>query len=359
MRRIALVAILSALVSTAFLSAYAHASSSLDIQRYEHRGCAIHGNEHYPPEYAQVGLRDTYWYSGDPKDVDFEYENCREVVRQVQDSCDFAVEYVGYLPPQDRQECEAQYRAEVPKCRAHYVRQYQVCETIKSSPNKEAKQTKGEEKEALWEELLPDDSPSPGWEELESDEPYDHTSLDRELDRQEQGMKRRDGRLSDLDEALERLAMRRHLTPEQDSEPMTPEEIDLEELMREVESSERMDEIEQELQRLLQQRNEIIERERVARLQRERDNAEGISTFLQMLGTGVQLYNMFDQVSNAYDSHYQDSAPGYSSSDDAEYQQYLQQLRNSSSGQGNCMPADTACSYNDPNCRRDLPVCPY
>ena len=359
MRHIALVATLSALVSTAFLSTYAHASSSLDIQRYKHRGCAIHGNEHYPPEYAQVGLRDKYWYSGDSKDIDFEYKNCREVIRQAQDSCGLAVEYVGYLPPQDRQECNVQYRAEVPKCRAHYNRQYQVCETIKSSANREAKQTKDEVKEAVWEELLPDDSLGPGWEELESDELYDHTLLDRELERQEQGIKRRDGRLNDLDEALQRLAMQRRHTPEQDSEPMTPDEIDIEELMREVERNQRLDELEDELQRLQQRRNEIMERERVARLQRERDNSEGISTFLQMLGTGVQLYNMFDQVSSSYDSHYQDSAPDYSPPDDAEYQRYLQQLRNSSSGQGNCVPADTACSYNDPNCRRDLPVCPY
>ena len=162
MRHIAVAAILSTLVSTSFLSAYGHASSSLDIQRYKHRGCTIHGNEHYPPEHAQVGLKDKYWYSSDSDYIDFEYKNCREVVKTAQDYCNSAVEYVGYLPPQDRQECNAQYRAEVTTCRAHYDRQYQVCESIKSSPNRESKQTKDEEKEALWEELLPDDSPSPG-----------------------------------------------------------------------------------------------------------------------------------------------------------------------------------------------------
>lgn len=146
MRHIALAAILSALVSTLFLSAYGHASNSLDIQRYKHRGCTIHGNEHYPPEHAQVGLKDKYWYSGDSEYIDFEYKNCREVVKSAQDYCNSAVEYVGYLPPQDRQECNAQYRAEVPTCRAHYIRQYQVCESIKSSPNRETKQIKDEEK---------------------------------------------------------------------------------------------------------------------------------------------------------------------------------------------------------------------
>ena len=359
MRHIALVTILSALVSTALLSTSTHASSSLDIQRYKHRSCTIHGNEHYPPDYAQVGLKEKYWYGGDLKDVSFEYQNCREVVKAAQDSCNLAIGYVGYLPPQERKECNAQYRAEVPKCRAYYDHQYQICEAIKSSPHRTSEQAKDEEKEALWEELLPDDSPSPGWEELESDEPYDHALLDRELDRQEQGMNRRDGRLDDLDEVLQRLAMQHQNTPEPDSEPMIPEEIDMEQLMKEVERNRRLDELEDELQRLLQQRNEFIERERVARLYRERDNEEGFSTFLQVLGAGVQIYNMLDQVSSSYGSHYQDSSPDYSSSNDAEYQQYLQQLRNSSGGQGSCVPADVACSANDPNCLRNLPKCSY
>ena len=302
MRRAVLTVIVTTFVLTTYWSTQVFASSSLSIQRYTHQGCVLSANEHYLPDYAQVGIRDTYWYSGDAEYVDFEYNNCRDVVQQAQDSCDLAVEYLGYLPSQERETCEAQYRAEVPKCRAHYNRQFDACETVRSSESTQSKAGAGKEEEPSWEELLPSDTLSPGWEELLPDELYDHAAFDRDLYGQKEKMDRGGGQESDFDKILQRYALEL-------------EEIRQEKLEREWEreAEKRVRDFEEEVQRLMQEHREREERERLAGVQRESEADEGLSTVLQLLGAGAQIYNMYNQRSSSDAPYSTNSAPTYSS----------------------------------------------
>lgn len=311
MRQAVLTAILSMLFLSTYMPTHTNASNSLDIQRYKHRGCVLSAEEHYPPDYAQVGLKDTFWYGGEPEYVDFEYKNCREAVTQAQDSCDLAVEYPGYLPSQEREECHAQYRGEVSTCRAHYDRQFEACESIKSPSEDRTQPAKDSAEEPLWEELLPSDTLPPGWEELLPEEPYDHAALDRELYRQENDLEKGSGQESDLDEALERLALQVQEIQRLELERTRQEEMDRELEQERVEREAWLKELEDQHQKVLQAQQERQERERIARAQRQREVDEGISTFFQLLGAGAQIYNMYNQLSPPDESLSTGSSPSY------------------------------------------------
>ena len=133
------------------------------------------------------------------------------------------------------------------------------------------------------------------------DEPYDHAAFDKELYGQKEKMDRGGGQESDFDKLLERYALEL-------------EELRREELEREWEreAAERLREIEDEVQRVLQERRERQERERLAKVQRESEADEGISTLFQLLGVGAQIYNMYNQGSSPDSSYSTGSPPTYS-----------------------------------------------
>ena len=148
------------------------------------------------------------------------------------------------------------------------------------------------------------------------------SALDRELENlaDDSNTKKR----KNLDEILERLALQELQAKEADREAAERERAELDEevrrVLREVEQSDiEMAEIEREYQRTLErlkERDRVRERERIARAQQEKqrksDAGDGIETFLELLGTGAALYELYDQGSG---SPSYDHAPG--NNDDA------------------------------------------
>lgn len=347
MRRTILVATACLILSSSLSLARAHAaeSESLDIQRYQHRGCVLADNEHYPPDYAHVGINDTYWYGTSSEYRDFEFKNCRGVISQAQDSCDLAVTYPGYLPLAERQTCNAQYQAEVPECRSHYEDLFEACEIIKSSaadrpqPGHDTERRSAATNEPVWEELLPSDALAPGWEELEPDDPYDPSALDRELFRQEAALQPRHDRQGAMDAALDRLAAQLQAVRRNNGLDSPPQvSVDVEEQLREFEA---------EYQRLVEEHNRLQAPDGGAGVPPQSESGEGLATFLQILGKGAELYNMYHQLSVPHESFSGGSGPQHF---DYEQQPQFTPLAcvladgspGLSDGQGGCYRDDTS-----------------
>ena len=141
-------------------------------------------------------------------------------------------------------------------------------------------------------------------------------ALDRELDHQlsELGLDAR--RNGELDTMFDQLALQEQQAKEHESDLALKH--DIEEAKRSIEES---------YKRALREQAERQTRESRVELQRQEEAGESIGTFLQILGTGMTLYNMFNRSDR-------ESAFQGSSQDQAEFQRYLQQLRNSQGGTG-------------------------
>ena len=89
-------------------------------------------------------------------------------IKNKQDSCDLALHFQGIAPADydARMKCSAQFESEIPKCRAHYDQKIRKCDAIRIIPEKTAKKTSTLSKKSQWEELVPSDKLSPGWEEF-------------------------------------------------------------------------------------------------------------------------------------------------------------------------------------------------
>ncbi len=141
-------------------------------------------------------------------------------------------------------------------------------------------------------------------------------AFDQELDHQlnELGLDGR--RYGELDMMFDQLALEEQQAKELESD-LT--------LKGEVEEEERS--IEERYQRVVGEQAERQTRDRGAEMRRQKEVGQGIGTFFQILGTGMTLYNMFNRSDRGSDS--QGSSQGQ-----AEFHQYLQQLRNSQGGSG-------------------------
>ncbi len=165
--------------------AYVNAESAykgFNIQTYKHRGCVVPHEVRELPEYAHMGIPIKIWHLNNTSEVKHsneslksEIKNCREIIKDKQDSCDLALSFQGIAPPDydARMKCAAQFDSEITKCRAYYDQKFRECDAIRIIPVKTADKTSKLRKKPLFEELIPDDSPSGNWEELKSDDhPY-------------------------------------------------------------------------------------------------------------------------------------------------------------------------------------------
>ena len=121
-------------------------------------------------------------------------------------------------------------------------------------------------------------------------------SFDRELE--EQGFKLgvHEEQKSVLDDALEGLALQEQQAQMEDMELMRQAERERERQLREFERDKELRRMQEQVQNIIRER-ERRERERIARMQRENESGDGISTFLEILGTGMTLYDMYNQYS--------------------------------------------------------------
>ena len=119
-------------------------------------------------------------------------------------------------------------------------------------------------------------------------------TFDRELRRQEDQLGVYDEPRSDLDQALERLARQEEQGYGGREELSTPGKAEVKTYVDDP--SETLERFERKLQKILEERQE---QGRLAEIERQRKNSRGLQTFFQMLGTGMQLYQLLDQDSSS------------------------------------------------------------
>ena len=151
-------------------------------------------------------------------------------------------------------------------------------------------------------------------------------AFDRELEQLDSNWGGHEEPNRDMDEALERLALQEKRAQQEELELTRKREE--EEWEREDQIRREAEENLREMEKFFQEHNERRERERIAEVQRqaevqrERGIGEGISTFLQILGTGVTLYNLYNRDSRGQDNSQYGSPPSYSGDETDSYSEY-------------------------------------
>ena len=245
------------------------AAEDIRIRHYTHEGCVV-GGERILPAFALDGLiaripEASYW-------------DCENVVDSATLSCRWADDFVYSFQREQHPECLDVFAAEISDCLAHYKGERTKCSVDSASP----------------------------------DDRHDYAALDLELDRQANQLKERGVGDSDLDNALSGIALRAQRLYERELEQARQDEADREAELRRAETEAELRALEQEYERIMKEYSRRQERERVASNQQQMDTGVGFATFLQMLGTGIQMYNMYNQDPIPQDSLSSGSGSSYS-----------------------------------------------
>lgn len=119
-------------------------------------------------------------------------------------------------------------------------------------------------------------------------------TFDRELRRQGDQLGVYDEPKSDLDQTLERLARQEEQRSGRREDLSIPGETEVKTYVEDP--SETLERFERKIQKILEERQE---QERIAEIERQQENNRGLQTFFQMLGTGMQLYQLLEQDSSS------------------------------------------------------------
>ncbi len=170
MKTKSLTAMLSASLLFMLMPEYIHADEKLSIKAYRHRGCILPPtNINRLARNSHIGLEMEFSYPKDPKNtkqIDTAILSCMGDVEEKRLSCNDAVELpwsaleeLNSLEPFAGAKCEDQFKSEVRKCLDYYEQKTSKCHAL----GRGVPLSKGA---SLWEELIPDDSPSGNYEEL-------------------------------------------------------------------------------------------------------------------------------------------------------------------------------------------------
>ena len=273
---------------------------SIEIEEFKHRGCAVtnHLGSTYSilPMYAHVG-RSIHSGAFEPSsDLDgwAAVHRCNSYLIKKQLSCEKAIQFEGHVLPQNRVECRDAFRNEVVQCKAHYKQQKPKCAALRTDKTAKVQKRQEQKKPASvnsssgasrstnqspWEELTPDDSPSPGWEELQGEQERKRLIQQRrQQERKRLIQQRREQERQRLADQQRREQERQWLADQQRRE--------------------------QERQRRAQLQRER-ERQRRAQLQRERERqahaqgqggADAVQSFLTGFTTGFAIVKELDEL---------------------------------------------------------------